>query len=208
VASSHGIHDLLRPGIDLFHHFGAECEICGRENLRQLRGSRGADDGRTPRSRAVCSRPWQPSLRDELAQALPPEQVSLIPVFTLAGGVLSGKFTTIGAQRKARGSRTIAMAGARQAAMVNRVHQRQRPLASTGRSKRSPKSGESVVTLATAWSKQHDFVASTIVAPREPRSCRRFSRPQISHSAPKLMKKIDAVTKEIMYPMGLRPPHG
>ena len=60
----------------------------------------------------------------------------------------------------------------------------------------------SVVTLATAWSKQHDFVASTIVG-----VTRASQLPEILAAADltlsaDVMKKIDAVTKEILYPMG------
>ena len=62
--------------------------------------------------------------------------------------------------------------------------------------------GMSAVTLATAWSKQHDFVASTIVG------VSRFDQLADILAAADLelpadvMKACDAVTKEILYPMG------
>ena len=60
----------------------------------------------------------------------------------------------------------------------------------------------SVVTLATAWSKQHDFVASTIVgATREDQLDDIFAAADLTLDADTL-KAIDAVTKEILYPMG------
>jgi aryl-alcohol dehydrogenase-like predicted oxidoreductase len=56
--------------------------------------------------------------------------------------------------------------------------------------------------MATAWSKQHDFVASTIVGVTH-----EDQLPDILAAAdidlpPEVMAKIDAVSKDIMYPMG------
>ena len=59
-----------------------------------------------------------------------------------------------------------------------------------------------VITMATAWSKQHDFVASTIVG-----VSREDQLPAILAAADlvlpyDLMKAIYKVSREIMYPMG------
>jgi aryl-alcohol dehydrogenase-like predicted oxidoreductase len=62
--------------------------------------------------------------------------------------------------------------------------------------------GMSVTTLATAWSKQHDFVASTIVGvTHEDQLPDIFAAADVTLDA-ELLKKIDAVSKEIRYPMG------
>ena len=62
--------------------------------------------------------------------------------------------------------------------------------------------GIAPVTLATAWSKQHDFVASTIVgATHEDQLADIFAASDLVLSD-EVMKKINAVSKEIMYPMG------
>ena len=62
--------------------------------------------------------------------------------------------------------------------------------------------GISLTTLATAWSKQHDFVASTIVgATHVDQLPDIFAAGEITLS-PETMAAIDAVSKEIMYPMG------
>ncbi len=58
------------------------------------------------------------------------------------------------------------------------------------------------VTLAVAWSKQHDFVASTIVG-----VTRTEHLPPILAAADlvlsdDVMKAVKAVTRDIMYPMG------
>jgi len=60
----------------------------------------------------------------------------------------------------------------------------------------------SVITLATAWSKQHDFVASTIVGASSP-----AQMPDILAAAdltlePGILASIDAISREIRYPMG------
>jgi aryl-alcohol dehydrogenase-like predicted oxidoreductase len=62
--------------------------------------------------------------------------------------------------------------------------------------------GMAPVTMATAWSKQHDFVASTIVGVTH-----EDQLPDILAAADLIldddvMKAINAVTKEILYPMG------
>ncbi len=60
----------------------------------------------------------------------------------------------------------------------------------------------SPVTLATAWSKQHDFVASTIVGvSKEDQLDEIFAA--IDLTLPKdVMTAVHKLTKEILYPMG------
>lgn len=138
---------------------------------------------------------------DELAQACRQEQVSLIPYSPLGGGVLSGKYNDGNWPAGARftGYRS---ADARQAAMVKRFVN-EKTLASTARFRDiAAAAGIPLVTLATAWSKQHDFVASTIVGATTPDQL-----PDIFAAADltlerDVMKQIDAVTREILYPMG------
>ena len=62
--------------------------------------------------------------------------------------------------------------------------------------------GMPIVTMATAWSKQHDFVASTIVGATSPEQL-----PDILAAADvtldaDTLAKIDAVSRDIPYPMG------
>jgi aryl-alcohol dehydrogenase-like predicted oxidoreductase len=58
------------------------------------------------------------------------------------------------------------------------------------------------VTLATAWSKQPDFVASTIVgATSEDQLDDIFAAGDVTLDDD-VLKKIDAVSKEFLYPMG------
>ena len=138
---------------------------------------------------------------DELAQACRKEGISLIPFSPLAGGVLSGKYQGGATPEGARFSRYIALGG-RQAVMAQRFVN-EKSLASTERfAAVAAEAGMSPVTLATAWSKQHDFVASTIVGvSKEEQLPDIFAAADMTLSA-EVLSKIDAVSKEIMYPMG------
>ena len=138
---------------------------------------------------------------DELAAACRHEGVSSIPYSPLGGGVLSGKYNGGARPEGARFSNYLNMGG-RQAAMARRFVN-DKTIASTERFQAiAAEAGMSVVTLATAWSKQHDFVASTIVgATREDQLDDIFAAADLDLE-PAILKAIDEVTKEILYPMG------
>ncbi len=138
---------------------------------------------------------------DELAQACRHEGVSLLPYSPLGGGVLTGKYQGGVRPEGARFSNYLKIGG-RQAAMAER-YVNEKSLASTERFTAIAKeAGMSITTLATAWSKQHDFVASTIVgATHEDQLPDIFAAADLK-LAPEVMKAVDAVTKDILYPMG------
>ncbi|MEP3224576.1 MAG: aldo/keto reductase [Parasphingorhabdus sp.] len=138
---------------------------------------------------------------DELAQVCREEGVSLIPYSPLGGGALSGKYNDGATPEGARFSAYLKMGG-RQKKMAERFV--------------NPKSEESTkrfmdiakeleiapVTLATAWSKQHDFVASTIVgATHSNQLADIFAAADVELSSD-VMKRIYKISREIMYPMG------
>lgn len=138
---------------------------------------------------------------DELAQVCRQEGVSLIPYSPIGGGVLTGKYAGGARPEGARFSRYLAMEG-RQAAMGRRFVN-DKSIASTERfAAIAAEAGMSAATMAVAWSKQHDFVASTIVG-----VSREEHLPDIFAAADlvlpgDVMKAIDKVSREIMYPMG------
>ena len=138
---------------------------------------------------------------DELAQACRAEQVSLIPYSPLAGGVLSGKYNGGAFPDGARFS-AYKDAPKRQQAMMLRFVNEQ-TLASTQRIQAIAADLDmSVVTLAIAWSKQHDFVASTIVgATTAEQVPDLLAAADVTLDADTLAK-INAVSQEIRYPMG------
>lgn len=138
---------------------------------------------------------------DELAQVCRMEGVSLIPYSPIGGGVLAGKYNGGARPEGARFSRYLEIGG-RQAAMAHRFVN-DKSLASTERfAAIAAEAGMSPVTMAVAWSKQHDFVASTIVGVTT-----EAQLPEILAAADMVlpddvMKAIDKVSREIMYPMG------
>ncbi|MBC7491896.1 MAG: aldo/keto reductase [Novosphingobium sp.] len=138
---------------------------------------------------------------DELAQVCRKEGVSLIPFSPLAGGVLSGKYADGARPEGARFSRYLAMEG-RQAAMGRRFVN-DRSLEATARfAGIAAEAGMSAVTMAVAWSKQHDFVASTIVGVSAEAQLDEILAAADLVLPADVMKAIDQVSREIRYPMG------
>lgn len=138
---------------------------------------------------------------DELAQACRQENVSLIPYSPLGGGVLSGKYNGGAFPEGARFSMYL-QSPKRQQAMMHRFVN-EKTLESTRRYQAIAAELEmSVVTMAIAWSKQHDFVASTIVGATTPEQVPELlAAAEVTLSADTI-KKIDAVSRDILYPMG------
>ncbi len=138
---------------------------------------------------------------DELAQVCREEGVSLIPYSPLAGGVLSGKYQDGATPEGARFSAYIQMGG-RQAKQVTRFAG-EKALASTARFlDLAAQAGLHPVTMATAWSKQHDYVASTIVGVTHEDQLAPILAAADLELPADLMKAIYKVSREIMYPMG------
>lgn len=138
---------------------------------------------------------------DELAQACRQEQVSLIPYSPLAGGVLSGKYNEGAFPEGARFS-MYKDAPTRQQAMLHRFVN-EKSLESTRRFQEIAADLDmSVVTMAVAWSKQHDFVASTIVGATSPEQVPELLAAADVTLDAETLARINAVTQELRYPMG------
>ncbi|HMT47529.1 MAG TPA: aldo/keto reductase [Novosphingobium sp.] len=138
---------------------------------------------------------------DELAQVCRMEGVSLIPYSPIGGGVLSCKYSNGARPEGARFSRYLEMGG-RQAAMAMRFANDRAITSAEKFAAIAEEAGMSPVTMAVAWSKQHDFVASTIVGVTG-----MGQLPEILAAADmilpdEVMKAINKVSREIPYPMG------
>lgn len=138
---------------------------------------------------------------DELAQVCIQEGVSLIPYSPLGGGALSGKYNDGAMPEGARFSAYLKMGG-RQAKMAERFVNPKSEESTKRFMAIADELGVAPVTLATAWSKQHDFVASTIVG-----ATHTDQLPEIFAAADlvlsdEIMKRIYKISREIMYPMG------
>lgn len=138
---------------------------------------------------------------DELAQVCRQEGVSLIPYSPIAGGVLSGKYNGGARPEGARFSRYLAMEG-RQAHMGKRFVN-DRSIAATERFMAiAAEAGLDPVAMAVAWSKQHDFVASTIVGVGAEGQLDPILAAADLVLSDDVMKAINKVSREIPYPMG------
>ena len=138
---------------------------------------------------------------DELAQVCRREGVSLIPYSPLAGGVLSGKYNDGAFPEGARFS-LYQHAPKRQQAMLHRFVN-DKTLESTRRYQAiAAELGMSVATMAIAWSKQHDFVASTIVGATTAEQVPELLAAEEVTLSPETLARIDTVSRELLYPMG------
>ena len=138
---------------------------------------------------------------DELAQACREEEVSLLPYSPIAGGVLSGKYNDGAFPDGARFTH-YRDAPARQKSMMQRFVN-DKTLASAHRFEEiAADIGMSVVTMAVAWSKQHDFVASTIVgATSEAQVAELLAAADVLLDR-ETLERINRVSRDIPYPMG------
>jgi len=138
---------------------------------------------------------------DELAEVCKKEQISLLPYSPLAGGVLSGKYNQ-NPNAKGRFSTYLKSPNKRQQLMAARF-MNDRSLASSqkylGVAKRA---GIHPVTLATAWSKQFDFVASTIIGATTSQQLDPIFDAMDLILSDDVLAECDKVHKEILYPMG------
>lgn len=139
---------------------------------------------------------------DGLNTALKSEQVSLLPYSPLAGGVLSGKYNAKFLPDGARFTAYKTSPLVRQQAQAQRFLN-DRTLESVSRYIAIAKDFDmNVTTMATAWSKQHDFVASTIIGATTHAQLDQTLAALDLHLSEELMQALAKVHQEILYPMG------
>ena len=139
---------------------------------------------------------------DELANVCRQEQVSLLPYSPLGGGVLSGKYNLGEVPLNSRFADYRQSGETRQRAMADRFLN-EGTLASTARYLEiAGAAGLAPVTLATAWSMQHDFVASTIIGARTAEQLEDSLAALDVTLDDEVLRQCDAVHKQILYPMG------
>jgi aryl-alcohol dehydrogenase-like predicted oxidoreductase len=138
---------------------------------------------------------------DELVEVCKREHVSLLPYSPIGGGVLSGKYNQPQIPNNSRFAE-YGSADPRQKAMSSRFVN-EGTLASTAKYMEIAKeAGMSPVTLATAWSMNFDFVASTIIGARTADQLEEsLAAHDVTHSE-ETQKQCDDVHKQILYPMG------
>ncbi len=138
---------------------------------------------------------------DELAEVCQKEQISLLPYSPLAGGVLSGKYNQ---DPHAQG---------RFAGYMNASNERQRLMAARFLNDKTlastqkyiaiaEEAGMHPVTLSTAWSKQFDFIASTIIGATTAEQLDPILEAMDLILSDEVLQACDRVHEEILYPMG------
>ncbi|MBL4573526.1 MAG: aldo/keto reductase [Gammaproteobacteria bacterium] len=138
---------------------------------------------------------------DELAEVCKREHVSLLPYSPIGGGVLSGKYNQPEIPKNSRFSE-YGSADPRQKAMSSRFVN-EGTLASTAKYMEIAKeAGMSPVTLATAWSMNFDFVASTIIGARTADQLEESLAALEVTLSEETLKQCDEVHEQILYPMG------
>jgi aryl-alcohol dehydrogenase-like predicted oxidoreductase len=143
-----------------------------------------------------------PRFLDELANVCRKENISLLPYSPIGGGMLSGKYNSGLFPENCRFTAYKNNSSARVRAMTNRFVNENTIEATKRYMELAKEYGISPVTLAVAYSKHFDFVASTIIGARV------LSQLDESFEAFKfklddeLFKKIEAIQKDILYPMG------
>jgi len=140
---------------------------------------------------------------DELSTLCQKEQVSLLPYSPLAGGVLSGKYNQGTKPEDATGrfADYLRSPNQRQRVMAQRF-MNDKTLASTQKYlKIASDAGLHPVTLATAWSKQFDFVASTIIGATHVDQLDPSLAAMDLTLSEEVLRACDKVHQEILYPM-------
>src|SRR5690606_5366035 len=138
---------------------------------------------------------------DALAEVCRRERVSLLPYSPIGGGVLSGKYLYGACPPGARFTR-YAEHSPRTQAMTRRFVN-ERTLESTRRfAAIAREAGMSPVTLAVAWTLQHDYVGSTIIGATDPAQLPDALAGADVVLSDDVLKACDAVSREIPYPMG------
>ena len=138
---------------------------------------------------------------DEMVQMCREEKISLLPYSPMAGGVLSGKYNR-DPKSPGRFTRYLNSPQIRVQKMAERFLN-DKTLASTARYMEiAADLSIAPATLAIAWSKQFDFVASTIVGAN---SCEQLEESlaalELELSA-ETLARCDKVHGDILYPMG------
>lgn len=138
---------------------------------------------------------------DELSTLCQKEQISLLPYSPLAGGVLSGKYNQ-NTKVSGRFSSYVNSPNKRQRLMAQRF-MNDKTLASTQEYVRiAAEAGLDPVTMAIAWSKQFDFVTSTIIGATHPDQLDASLAAMDVELSSDVLKACDMVHEKILYPMG------
>ncbi|RMF43473.1 MAG: aldo/keto reductase [Planctomycetota bacterium] len=142
----------------------------------------------------------------ELAQVCRREHVSLLPYSPLGGGVLTGKYND-GPPPGARFTEYLQSGGPRQKMMAERFVNPRTLKAVRRLATIAAQAGISLTAMSVAWSRQHDFVASTIIGATSVEQLEESLQARDLILSDEILQQIDQVEQDIPLPMredGLR----
>lgn len=143
-----------------------------------------------------------PRFLDELANVCRKEKISCLPYSPIAGGVLSGKYNNQFMPDDARFTAYFKNKNPRVQAQAQRFVNDKTTLATQKYQELAKEYGISPVTLAVAYSKHFDFIASTIIGARTATQLEESFAAFDFKIDNELMKKIEKIQSDILYPMG------
>ena len=143
-----------------------------------------------------------PRFLDELANVCRKENISLLPYSPIGGGVLSGKYNGKFYPANARFSDYLKSDNPRIKAQGTRFVNEKTLKATSEYIKIANELEISPVTLAVTYSKQFDFVASTIIGARNTSQLDDSFEAIDLNLSEEIMKRIQDIQQNIMYPMG------
>lgn len=143
-----------------------------------------------------------PRFLDELAHICREEKISLLPYSPIGGGVLSGKYNAKFYPDNARFSDYLKSDNPRVQAQATRFVNKKSLEATLKYMEIAKRLEISPVTLAVAYSKQFDFVASTIIGARNAEQLDASFAAMNLELSKQTMQEIQKIQEDIMYPMG------
>jgi aryl-alcohol dehydrogenase-like predicted oxidoreductase len=139
---------------------------------------------------------------DEMAFIARKEKISLLPYSPLGGGVCSGKYNDGGRPEGTRFSEYLRADGERQQAMARRFVN-ETSLATVAELRElADRAGHGLIPLCLAWSRQHDFVASTIFGATSLEQLEECLEARDLILPEEVLTAIDAITARHPYPLG------
>ncbi len=139
---------------------------------------------------------------DELGEVCRREQISLLPYSPLAGGVLTGKYDVPEPPADARFIQYARTGGDRQKAMAKRFVNEKSLATARELGVIAREIGWHPAALALAWSKRHDYVASTIVGANTAAQLKESLGCVDRELTADVVARIDAISLKYLYPLG------
>lgn len=139
---------------------------------------------------------------DELANICRREGLSCLPYSPLGAGVCTGKYNGSALPEGARFTEYLKTQESRQERMAHRFVNERSLETVSGLMELAEKYGLGVTPMCLAWSRQNDFVASTIFGATSKKQLEENLTASDLTLPDELMKDIDELTRRIPYPLG------